>query len=367
MDTNILHRSAALSLAALLMSSPALAAFRDTQGHWASPYIAGLNERSLIGGFPDGSFQPDRPITRAEFAVVVQRALDLKPVPGKTFKDVLAGFWAAAAIGSVSAAGLVGGFPDGSFRPNEPVTRVQALAVLAKALPEGPGSPALRWYHDALQVPAWAEPALGRAATAKLIVNTPERLQLVEPGRSATRAEVAGFIYQTLTVLKREELPPLSIGLRSPRGAVLSTVMVVPEDIDPDLPRLLPPEAEAAPATGSQQAQSDDLPRLLPPEGDMAEDIEQSVLTTAPGTIAFRPGERIRVRAVGTPRATVRFTIAGVSDKLPMEEVQPGVYEGSYTVQPGDRAEQTRVQVTLVDGNNVLSAVEPRTLEIGAG
>lgn len=185
----------------------------DTKGHWAESYVGQLTQRSIIGGFPDGSFKPDDSITRAQFAAIAVKALNVPPASGPaTFKDVAGNYWANKAIAAVSQAGLVTGFPDGTFKPEDKITRAQALVILAKALPSGMAdSSILNSYQDGSQVPTWAAPSVAKAAKARIIVSYPDP-SAIRPNVNATRADVAALTYQTLINLG-QKLPMIKVGL----------------------------------------------------------------------------------------------------------------------------------------------------------
>lgn len=194
---------AATTVGALLhpLASRAVEAaqFSDTQEHWAEKYISTLSDQGVLGGFPDGSFRPDQPVTRAQFAAIVDHAFRLSGgQAARSFRDVPRSYWAARAIGDASASGLVAGFPDGNFRPDEAVTRAQALTVFARGISAPQADLAiLDQYRDSGTIPGWAQQALASASEAQLVVNypTPDRLL---PNRPATRADVAAFTYQAL-------------------------------------------------------------------------------------------------------------------------------------------------------------------------
>ena len=84
--------------------------------HWARPYIAAAAAAGLLRGDPDGAFRPEAPLSRAEAAVIAMRLRYLVPLPGASFSD-LDGHWAAGAVQSAVAAGIVRGLPDGSYAP----------------------------------------------------------------------------------------------------------------------------------------------------------------------------------------------------------------------------------------------------------
>lgn len=186
--------------------------FSDMSGYWGQQYVQELATRGVIGGFPDGSFRPNAEITRGQFASIVAHALNLQSAASGRFNDVPAGYWAAGVIGAASNAGLITGFPDGTFRPEDKITRAQALVILSKAL-RGASSDAsaLGAYSDASSVPGWAQPSVASAANAHIIVSFPDANQ-IRPNALATRGDVAALMYQTLTALGAD-LPRLRLGL----------------------------------------------------------------------------------------------------------------------------------------------------------
>ncbi|KAM3113411.1 S-layer homology domain-containing protein [Phormidesmis sp. 146-33] len=126
--------------AALLSNSATAqnANFPDTSDHWAQPFIAQLAERNIITGYPDGTYRPNRPVERDEFAAIVRSAFDQPKErsieSGSTFKDVPQGYWAAPAIKEAYETGFISSYPGGSIRPRQPVTKVEAIASLARNL-----------------------------------------------------------------------------------------------------------------------------------------------------------------------------------------------------------------------------------------
>lgn len=109
-------------------------------GYWATAYIEQLQEIGLLIGDDQGNFRPGHLITRAEIAMVAARWLnaDLEAAFTSTFEDVPDGHWAAAAIAAASEAGIMIGFEDGSFGMNSYVTRAQAVTIMNRLLGRGP-------------------------------------------------------------------------------------------------------------------------------------------------------------------------------------------------------------------------------------
>ncbi|MCF4970108.1 fasciclin domain-containing protein [Nostoc sp. CMAA1605] len=104
---------------------------------WASPFIQALAERNIIAGFPDGTFKPNQSVSRAEFATMIQKAFNQQPVrqlSASGFTDVPSNYWANAAIREAYETGFMAGYPGDVFLPNQQIPRVQAIAALASGL-----------------------------------------------------------------------------------------------------------------------------------------------------------------------------------------------------------------------------------------
>ena len=119
-------------LAAMLLSAvPAAAAFRDTAGHWAEKTLDEWQDEGLIDGYGDGSFQPNGTVTRAEFIKLVNRTLGFTAESEISFSDVTERDWFHAEVAKAVTAGYAQG-SGGLFRPNQPVTRAEAAAMLVR-------------------------------------------------------------------------------------------------------------------------------------------------------------------------------------------------------------------------------------------
>ncbi|QSJ17974.1 S-layer homology domain-containing protein [Nostoc sp. UHCC 0702] len=105
--------------------------------YWALPFIQALAERNIITGFPDGTFKPNQSVTRAEFATLIQKAFNQNPVrqlSSTGFRDVPSNYWAADAIREAYEAGFLTGYPGDLFQPNQQIPKVQALVALTSGL-----------------------------------------------------------------------------------------------------------------------------------------------------------------------------------------------------------------------------------------
>lgn len=109
--------------------------FIDLQGHWAQADVNALVSKMIMSGRSTTKFEPNKPITREEFAVSISRALGLEPDSEavKRFRDVNQGDMTGAYIGAAIRAGVITGFPDGTFKPKQFVTREQITLMMVRA------------------------------------------------------------------------------------------------------------------------------------------------------------------------------------------------------------------------------------------
>ena len=171
------------------------------QDFWARPFIDALSARGVVSGFAGDYFRPERPVTRAEFAALLQDAFDQYPGQNATvFNDVSSDFWAVKAIDRSTRSGFLKGYPGNVFQPQQQIPRAQVLVALATGLNLAPPSSptqVLQVYKDANQIPNYATEKIAAATAAGLVVNYPDPNSL-NPNRNATRAEVAAIIHQAL-------------------------------------------------------------------------------------------------------------------------------------------------------------------------
>ncbi|GAA0136795.1 hypothetical protein YSY43_36360 [Paenibacillus sp. YSY-4.3] len=172
----------------------------DIEGHWASEAIRELVRRGCVKGYPDGTFQPNRKVTRAEFITLLVRALELK---GQEFTayapvfDDVQGHWAQKTIAAAQHYGLIHGYSDRVFAPDELITREQMAVIAAKAyglrVEAATDSTAIEsgnlLYEDAGDISMWARIAVQWAMEQQMMIGLPgNRFQ---PQVHTTRAEAA--------------------------------------------------------------------------------------------------------------------------------------------------------------------------------
>ncbi|MBD1936248.1 S-layer homology domain-containing protein [Microcoleus sp. FACHB-68] len=166
--------------------------------HWAKDFIGELAAKEVLKGFLDGTFRPNEQVTRAEFAAMIRKAFNKpKTRNAVAFADVPASHWAASAIREAYEMGF---FEQGNFNPDKKLDRLDILTILAKGLNySAKGSPdsILQMYSDSSTIPADARTLVAAATEQGLVVNYPN-LKVLNPKQMATRAEVAAFLYQAL-------------------------------------------------------------------------------------------------------------------------------------------------------------------------
>lgn len=183
-------------------------AFADVENHWAKDAVNDFGSRLIISGLGGNSFMPDQDITRAEFASIVVKALGLKPEDNtSSYTDVKTSDWYSGAIETARAYKLISGYADGSFHPEEKITREQAMTIIAKAmeltglknqLATHNADAALGAFADAGKVAEWAKNGVADGLQAGLINGRSSELKQLAPKASMTRAEVAVILQRLL-------------------------------------------------------------------------------------------------------------------------------------------------------------------------
>lgn len=118
----------------ITLSLSIVAMFPDLEGHWSQRMVSNLMGKGIIAGYADGTFRPESPLTRAEFAKIVSLAFSFEPKRSDSpmFTDIPGGFWALPFIERLWKAQIIEGFPDNTFRPQDPVTRAELAAMLTR-------------------------------------------------------------------------------------------------------------------------------------------------------------------------------------------------------------------------------------------
>lgn len=166
----------------------------DIIGHWAEASIKEMVQKGVISGYPDGTFQPDRNITRAEFVKILIKAFDLQPQAGKVFIDTQ-NHWAKDYIMTANGRGIVQGISESYFEPDTPITREQ-MAIMIVSAADLSGSQNNLMFTDKNQISAWALNKVAIAAELKILLGYPDNT--FRPQGKTTRAEAVTAILKAL-------------------------------------------------------------------------------------------------------------------------------------------------------------------------
>jgi S-layer homology domain len=169
---------------------------------WSAGYIGELGKRGILDDFGTGKFDPSKPITRGEYAKMLDRAFADKPVTGRpfAFEDIPANYPRKEAVDGSVTRGFMTGYSPKKFAPNQPIPRYQLQISLAKGL----GLPVstsqdkvLSKFKDAAQMPKFAREKMASAIDAGLVIKDKTTNQL-KPIQNATRADAAALVYEAL-------------------------------------------------------------------------------------------------------------------------------------------------------------------------
>jgi len=182
--------SSYLPSAAAAASAPAGAAKDDLQGHWAENEIRDWNGKGLMNGFEDGTYRPDQTVTRAQFAKLVNGLFGFAAPSAESapFTDIAADAWYNEPVAAAKQAGYINGYPDGTFKPGASVTRQEAAKMTAALfhLKAGAGD-TLSGFTDASGVSAFAKEALSGLVAGGYLKGFADGT--VRPTKPMTRAE----------------------------------------------------------------------------------------------------------------------------------------------------------------------------------
>ncbi|GIQ71362.1 S-layer homology domain-containing protein [Xylanibacillus composti] len=206
-------RHLSLLTAVILIMSMILPAFAvgasavslsDIQNHWASKSLTDWVDKGLVQGYEDGTFKPNDEIKRAEFFALVNRVFGFTEEAEVSFKDVTPEKWFAPEIAKAAAAGYITGYEDGTIKPNREISRQEAAVILANvlSLDLSVNAGVADPFKDAADIASWSKQAVEAVVAAGVMQGYPDATY--RPGISITRAEAVVALDQSL---KSEEQP----------------------------------------------------------------------------------------------------------------------------------------------------------------
>jgi len=237
MFKNLLKGVCVLAVLAMI-NNPANAFYTDMEeNHWAYQSIKFLTEVGVVVGYPDGSYKPDIPVTRAEFASMAIKALGQESTNVTqeiNFSDVTPDFWAYDIIKKAVYFDLIPDAKSENYRPFDSVTRAEAINIAVNALTtntisqEKADDIIAKSYEDYEQLPAWFLMGAAKAHILDLVVVMPGHEGKMEANRPANRAEVAQILYKMMQEAKLNPNAKLAevMQKRTAEGFIVDNVKV---------------------------------------------------------------------------------------------------------------------------------------------
>lgn len=183
-----------LGILGLMADARPAPVFNDTAGSWAKDLISSMAAHKIISGYPGGKFRPENGVTRAEFVTLLAKTLGWSAMADSvSFQDTIPA-WAQNSIGVAVGKGIVQGYNDGTFKPDKVITRAEMAAIVDKALAL-PQSSQPSKYEDAGMIPAWAVQPIRNTKTSGILTGAGNRFR---PQATANRAEATAVMAKIL-------------------------------------------------------------------------------------------------------------------------------------------------------------------------
>lgn len=193
------RRFVALLLSVVLVVSMlpgvSAASLSDIKGHWAEDYIEYGVSAGYISGYTDGTFRPNKTVTRAEFSKMVNTALGINHTVSISFTDVAYSAWYYDVVRKAVSAGYISGYADNTFGADRNITRQETAVMLARIVTE-PESATATAFKDAASIDSWALSSITKMAAKTYMQG--DKNNNFRPKAALTRAEAAKILYEVL-------------------------------------------------------------------------------------------------------------------------------------------------------------------------
>ncbi|GBF34063.1 N-acetylmuramoyl-L-alanine amidase [Desulfocucumis palustris] len=195
----------------LLLAAQPDKSFSDMKGHWAANDVSLLAAKGIVSGFPGNVYLPQEKVTRVQFVTMLAKAMGWQPVEGDSVfsdNDIIP-LWARGYLSAAVQKGVVSGYKDGSFMPSKTVTRSEMASMISRALelPQA-GTDVINSFKDRNKIDNWAVDPVARSVAAGLFRG--DNKNMFNPAGFATRAESAAIIARSLeySLYKDQIIPP---------------------------------------------------------------------------------------------------------------------------------------------------------------
>ncbi|ALS25414.1 SLH domain-containing protein [Paenibacillus naphthalenovorans] len=176
-----------IALPGFVIAAPASAP-SDINKHWAEKEMRQWIDKGLLSGYSDGTYKPDQSISRAEFFTLVNRSFHFSQEASVSFTDLSASHWAVSEIARAQAAGYVSGYPDGTIHPDQQISREEAAVVLKNVLKLQENAAGAETFKDAAQFAGWSKGSIGALAAKGYLSGYEDGT--FKPNNAMTRAEI---------------------------------------------------------------------------------------------------------------------------------------------------------------------------------
>lgn len=194
--------SIALAMSLTIPAIPSHAISTDTKGHWAEKTITSWQEKGLIAGYQDGTFKPNKQVTRAEFIHILNSSLKLTKQGEVKFSDVKETDWFYKDVQIAVGNGYANGTPDNMFMPNTTLTRAEVAVFIANILNEKSDKQLM--FSDINTIPAWAKSSVSLMIEKGYMSGYPDNT--FAANNKLTRAEAVTILDKVLTQKEQNEM-----------------------------------------------------------------------------------------------------------------------------------------------------------------
>ena len=185
-----------LTMILSFFSTNVFASGSDIKGHWAEKEISEWVEKGLIGGYKNGSFKPDASISRAEFIALVNRAFKFTESSETGFNDVSSKDWYYSEVLKAKAAGYISGYQDGTIKPKNYINRQEVAAILSRLLEIENSESGVEQFKDKDSFPQWSKGVVGGIVAQGLMKGFNDGT--FKPLNNTTRAEAVVILNRAL-------------------------------------------------------------------------------------------------------------------------------------------------------------------------
>ena len=196
-----IKRTCSMALAAVLAFAPVTVfGATDTANHWANAVISDWESKGLIKGYEDGTFKPDNSVSRAEFVTMMNNVLKNDAEGTVSFTDVKETDWFYQAVAAAVNAGYCNGYEDGTFKPSATISRAEAAVMIANAMGLEQDAAGAEGFSD--EIPVWAVGSVGAVVKAGYMSGYPDGT--FGAAKSITRAEAVSSLNRVLNRMMKQ-------------------------------------------------------------------------------------------------------------------------------------------------------------------